>query len=82
MKGLMKNMPYEEAFRGSKVDFLASFSNSSNIGKTANPTHGCVDQMRSLKVLAHLPEKIRLAVIPPYPAYWNFKQGTSVMIFP
>ena len=55
MERLMENMPYGEAFRGSKVDLLASFSNSANIGETPNPTHGCVDQVRSFKVLIHLP---------------------------
>ena len=55
MECLMKNMPHVEAFRGPKVNFLASFSDSANIGETPNPTHGCVDQVRSFKVLIHLP---------------------------
>ena len=55
MECLMKNMPHVEAFRGPKVNFLASFSNSANIGETPNPAHGCVDQVRSFKVLIHLP---------------------------
>ena len=56
MQRLMENLPNRETFWGSKVDLLASFSNSSNIGEALCPTHGCVDQMRSLKVLTHIPE--------------------------
>ena len=56
----MKNMPYEKAFRGPKVDLLASFPNSTNIGETPCPTHSCVDQVRSLEVLVHLPALIKL----------------------
>ena len=83
----MKNIPYVKAFRGSKVDFLASFSNSTNVGVTGRPTHGCVDQMRSLKVFAHFPAWFRLLAFVPvclyaYNSYWNFKHGTSAMIFP
>ena len=55
MERLVKNKPYVEAFRGSKVDSLAFFSNSPNIGKASWSTHGCVDEMRSQKVLIYLP---------------------------
>ena len=80
MERLMENMPNVEAFRGPKVDLLASFSNSSNIRGTCRPAHGCVDQMGPLKILFHLPG-IKLTCILEYRAYWNFRQGTSVMIF-
>ena len=78
----MENVPYREAFRGSQVDSLASFSNSSNIGVALCSAHGRVDQMISLKVLAHLPAQKNSLDILEYIAYWNFKQGTPVMIFP
>ena len=77
MECLMKNMPDVEAFRGPKVNFLASFSNSANIGETPNPTHGCVDQMRSLKVSVHLPAKnrIRLAFFLSWICLLEFQAG-------
>ena len=58
MERLVENMPYVEAFRGPKVDPLTFISNSPNVGETSRPTHGCVDQMRSLIVLAYLTAKI------------------------
>ena len=81
MERLVENVPYREAFRGSQVDSLASFSNSSNIGVAPCSTHGRVDQMISLKVLAHLPAHINSLDILENIAYLNFKQGTLVMIF-
>ena len=81
MECFMKNMPYEKAFRGPKVDLLASFPNSTNIGETPCPTHSCVDQVRSLEVLVHLPALIKLPFILLKYTYRNFRQGTSVMIF-
>ena len=51
MERLMENVPDGEAFRGSKVDNLASISNSSNIGEAPCSTPGSVDQMIPLKVL-------------------------------
>ena len=81
MECFMKNMPYEKAFRGPKVDLLASFPNSTNIGETPCPTHSCVDQVRSLEVLVHLPALIKLPFILLKYTCRNFRQGTSVMIF-
>ena len=55
MECLMENMPYGEAFRGSKVDLLTLWPLTPNIWETARSIRGCVDQMRPLIVLTNIP---------------------------
>ena len=56
----MENVPYGEASRRSKVDFLALFSNSTDIRPTSRPTHGRVDEMGFFKVLTYVSAQIRI----------------------
>ena len=63
MQRLMENLPNRETFWGSKVDLLASFSNSANIRETSRSTRGRVDQMRPFVVLTYVPAQIIAAFI-------------------